>query len=32
MGFAGLKKTQDRADIIAYLRSLAATPAPLPAE
>lgn len=32
MGFAGLKKTQDRADIIAYLRSLAATPAPLPTE
>ncbi len=32
MGFGGLKKTQDRANIIAYLRSLAATPLPLPAE
>ena len=32
MGFAGLKKTQDRADIVAYLRSLASDPAPLPAE
>ena len=32
MGFGGIKKTQDRADIIAYLRSLAASPAPLPAE
>lgn len=30
MGFAGLKKTEDRAEIIAYLRSLASTPAPLP--
>lgn len=30
MGFAGLKKTQDRADLIAYLRTLADTPAPLP--
>ena len=30
MGFAGLKKTEERANIIAYLRSLAATPAPLP--
>ncbi|MEP1206867.1 MAG: cytochrome c family protein [Rhizobiaceae bacterium] len=30
MGFAGLKKTADRAAMIAYLRSLAATPAPLP--
>ena len=32
MGFAGLKKTQDRADIIAYLRTLSASPAPLPAD
>ncbi len=32
MGFGGLKKVQDRADIIAYLRSLSASPAPLPAE
>ncbi|MEL6947529.1 MAG: cytochrome c family protein [Pseudomonadota bacterium] len=30
MGFAGIKKTQERADIIAYLRSLAAEPAALP--
>ena len=30
MGFAGLKKTQDRANMIAYLRSLAADPAPFP--
>ncbi len=30
MGFAGVKKTEDRAALIAYLRSLAATPAPLP--
>lgn len=30
MGFAGIKKTADRAAIIAYLRSLAASPAPLP--
>ena len=30
MGFAGLKKTQDRADIIAYLRTLADNPVPLP--
>ncbi|MBL4598802.1 MAG: cytochrome c family protein [Rhizobiaceae bacterium] len=32
MGFAGLKKVGDRANIVAYLRSLADTPAPLPAE
>lgn len=32
MGFAGLKKVQDRADIVAYLRSLSNSPAPLPAE
>jgi cytochrome c len=30
MGFAGIKKTQDRADLIAYLRTLADSPAPLP--
>lgn len=30
MTFAGLKKPQDRADLILYLRSLNATPAPLP--
>lgn len=29
MGFAGLKKAADRANIIAYLRSLSANPAPL---
>jgi len=32
MGFAGLKKTTDRASIIAYMRSFADSPAPLPAE
>ncbi len=30
MGFAGIKKTEERAAMIAYLRSLAADPAPLP--
>lgn len=30
MGFAGLKKPGDRADLIAYLRTLADTPEPLP--
>ncbi|MEQ1955766.1 cytochrome c family protein [Mesorhizobium sp. CN2-181] len=30
MGFAGLKKAQDRADVIAYLRTTADSPAPLP--
>lgn len=30
MSFPGLKKPQDRANIIAYLRSLADSPAPLP--
>ena len=30
MGFAGLKKPADRANILAYLRSLADDPAPLP--
>lgn len=30
MGFAGLKKTEDRAAMIAYMRSLSNNPAPLP--
>ena len=30
MGFAGLKKPEDRADLLAYLRTIADTPAPLP--
>jgi len=30
MGFAGLKKIATRADLIAYLRTLSDTPAPLP--
>ncbi len=30
MGFAGIKKTADRAAMIAYLRTLASSPAPLP--
>lgn len=30
MAFAGLANTQQRADVIAFLRSLATTPAPLP--
>ncbi|NQW10343.1 MAG: cytochrome c family protein [Alphaproteobacteria bacterium] len=30
MGFAGVKKASERAAIVAYLRTLAATPAPLP--
>lgn len=30
MGFAGLKKPDDRANVIAYLRSLSDSPAPLP--
>jgi len=30
MAFAGVKKPEDRASIIAYLRSLSASPAPLP--
>lgn len=30
MAFAGLAKEQDRADVIAYLRTLAETPKPLP--
>lgn len=32
MGFAGLKKPEDRADLLAYLRTLSASPAALPAE
>ena len=31
MGFAGLKKAQDRADVLAWLRLQADTPEPLPA-
>ncbi len=30
MSFAGLKKVKERADLIVYLRSLSASPAPLP--
>ena len=30
MGFAGLKKPDERANLIAFLRTLADTPAPLP--
>ncbi len=30
MGFAGLKKAQERAEVIAYLRSLSDSPKPLP--
>lgn len=30
MGFAGIKKDQDRADLLAYLRTLADNPEPLP--
>ena len=30
MAFAGLPKPQERADVVAYLRTLADTPAPLP--
>ncbi|WP_193185820.1 c-type cytochrome [Nisaea sediminum] len=30
MNFAGIKKAEDRADLVAYLRSLADSPAPLP--
>ncbi len=30
MGFAGLKKEEDRANIIAYMRTLSESPAPLP--
>jgi cytochrome c2 len=31
MGFAGIKKAEDRADMLLYLRSLSNSPAPLPA-
>ena len=30
MAFPGVKKEEDRANVIAYLRTLADTPAPLP--
>ncbi len=30
MAYAGMKKPNDRANLVMYLRSLAATPAPLP--
>ena len=30
MAFAGLKKPEERADVILYLRSLSDEPAPLP--
>ncbi len=30
MGFAGIKKPEDRADLLAYLRTLSDNPAPLP--
>ena len=32
MGFAGVKSIEDRADLIAYLRTVADAPAPLPGE
>jgi cytochrome c len=32
MGFAGLKKAQDRADVIAWLRQQSDSPVPLPAD
>ncbi len=32
MNYAGLKKASERADLIAYLRTLAGTPAPLPTD
>ena len=32
MSFVGVKKTSDRANIVAYLRSLAGAPAPLPSQ
>jgi cytochrome c len=31
MGFAGIPKDSERADVIAYLRTLADSPVPLPA-
>jgi len=30
MGFAGLRRPQDRANVIAYLGSLSASPVPFP--
>lgn len=30
MSYAGMRKVQDRADLVAYLRTLSASPAPLP--
>ena len=30
MGFAGIKKADERANLIAYMRTLADSPAPLP--
>lgn len=30
MSFAGLRKTQDRADLVAYMRTMSSSPAPLP--
>jgi cytochrome c len=30
MGYAGLKKAEERANLIAYLRTLSDSPAPLP--
>ncbi len=32
MGFAGIRKSEERADLIAYMREQAATPQPLPGE
>lgn len=32
MGFAGIRKSEERADLIAYMREQAATPKPLPGE
>jgi cytochrome c len=32
MAFAGIQQAQERADIIAYLRSLSDSPAPLPTQ
>ena len=32
MSYAGLKKAQDRANMIAWLRTLSPSPAPLPSD
>ncbi|ODN67831.1 hypothetical protein A6302_04362 [Methylobrevis pamukkalensis] len=32
MGFAGLKKPEERADLLAYLQTLSDSPVPFPAE